>query len=73
MFGVSNRVVERLRERYPEGTKIRLHLMAGEPKMRDGLEGTVRFVDDIGQIHMQWENGSRLALHDGEDWFEVIR
>ena len=73
MFGVSDRVVEGLRKRYSEGTRIRLHSMAGEPRMRDGLEGTVRFVDDIGQIHMQWDNGSRLALHDGEDWFEVIK
>ncbi len=73
MFGMSEAAVNRLREQYPAGTKIRLQYMVGEPKMREGLEGVVRFVDDIGQIHMQWDNGSRLALHSEEDWFEVVK
>ena len=33
---------------------------------------TVSFVDDIGQIHGEWDNGSRLALVYGEDEFRVI-
>ena len=71
MFGITEKDVKRIRAQYPKGTKIILHSMAGEPQMRDGLEGTVRFVDDIGQIHMQWNNGSSLALHI-DDWFEVV-
>ena len=29
-------------------------------------------MDDIGQIHMKWENGSRLALNVEEDRFDII-
>lgn len=37
-----------------------------------GLKGTVKFVDDAGQIHMKWENGSSLALNIHEDTFEKV-
>ena len=29
-------------------------------------------MDDIGQIHMKWENGSSLALNVEEDRFDII-
>lgn len=41
-------------------------------KAEDGLKGTVKFVDDAGQIHMSWENGSSLALNIHEDTFEKV-
>lgn len=62
--------VEKIRERYPKGTKIILYSMQGEPQMKKGLKGTVDHVDDIGQIHVVWENGSSLALIVGLDKFE---
>ena len=55
--------VEKIREMYPEGTQIILQEMQGENQMPYGLKGTVKFVDDAGQIHMRWENGSSLALN----------
>lgn len=64
--------VEKIREMYPEGTQIELQEMAGESQMPYGLKGTVRFVDDAGQIHMRWENGSSLALNVEEDTFEKV-
>lgn len=65
--------IERLRKKYPEGTRVRLFSMTGEPQMQDGLTGTVRFVDDIGSIHVDWENGSTLALIPDEDDFDIVR
>ena len=65
--------IERLRKKYPEGTRVRLFSMTGEPQMQEGLAGTVRFVDDIGSIHVNWENGSTLALIPDEDDFEIVR
>ena len=53
--------LKEIREMYPEGTQIVLTEMAGESQMPYGLKGTVKFVDDAGQIHMSWENGSSLA------------
>lgn len=64
--------VKKVKEMYPAGTKIRLHCMEREMDMLPGLEGTVRHVDDIGQIHMEWENGRTLPLNTETDSFSVI-
>lgn len=64
---------EEMQRRYPEGTKIELIFMDGEPQMYRGLQGTVEYIDDIGQIHMKWENGSSLALVQGVDRFRKAR
>lgn len=64
--------VEKLREMYPEGTKIILQEMQGESRMAKGLKGTVTHVDDAGQIHMKWENGSSLVLNVEVDTFKRL-
>jgi hypothetical protein len=64
--------IERLKERYPAGTVVRLGQMEGEHQMPSGMEGKVIGVDDIGQIHVEWENGSTLALNVEEDDFTVV-
>lgn len=63
--------VEQLRKRYPEGTRLCLDFM-DEAGMPSGLQGTVAFIDDAGQIHMHWENGRSLALIPGEDSFHRV-
>ena len=50
------------------GDRIRVINMDGEPNMT-GAEGTVRLIDDAGQIHCQ-EFG--LAIIPNVDTFEVI-
>lgn len=66
---MEHKKVEALRKRYPKGTKICLDSMDGELLMSSGLKGEVFGVDDMGQIHVQWENGSSLALLPGIDRF----
>lgn len=61
-----------LKARYTSGMRVRLISMSGEPQMYCGLEGTVRVVDDMGQIHVRWDNGSTLALNVDVDAFEVV-
>ncbi len=68
-----DRTVMRIKKAYPVGTRIELSDMAGETEMPAGLTGTVEFVDDRGQIHMKWDNGSRLALIPEEDSFKKIQ
>ena len=63
--------VEMIKEKFQPGMRILLHEMKGEPRMYDGLEGTIGSVDDIGQIHVRWDNGSSLALNYEEDSFEL--
>lgn len=61
----SNMAAELIRfvkDTYRPGVRVRLIHMEREPQMPEGLSGLVTHVDDIGQIHVSWENGSSLAL-----------
>lgn len=73
MFLKTELEVKLLKEKYPKGTTVRCLYMNDpyNPVPRNTL-GTVNFVDDIGQIHVSWENGSSLALNIDEDDFEII-
>ena len=64
--------VNEIREMYPKDTRLILKEMANEPQMKEGLKGSVDHVDDSGQIHMKWENGSSLALNIDEDKFNYL-
>lgn len=65
--------VERIKERYPIGTRIELlSTMDDIQGVEKGIKGTVIGVDDIGTIHMKWDNGRGLGLIPGEDSFKVL-
>ena len=74
MFGISKEVIERLRAEYPVGAKVELVKM-NDPyrRMPTGIKGEVIGVDDIGTIHVSWENGSQLGIAYGEDSCRRIR
>ena len=63
--------VEQLRKRYPKGTRLCLDFM-DEAGMPPGLQGTVAFIDDAGQIQMNWDCGRSLALIPGVDSFSRL-
>lgn len=69
---LTEKQVKNVKMQYPKGTPIELGEMHGESRMTPGLKGVVKMVDDIGQIHVSWENGSGLALNIEEDSFHVI-
>lgn len=62
-----------IKDKYVKGTKIKL-LKMYDPFTPPPSEttGIVDFVDDIGQIHINWNNGSTLALVPDLDEFEVL-
>lgn len=63
-----------LKEKYPKGTKIKcIHMNDPHHPIPSGMMGIVDHVDDIGTIHMCWDNGSSLGLIEDEDQFEVIK
>lgn len=61
-------VVEMLRNEYPMGTEVESVLL-DDPyrKIPAGTKGIVRHIDDIGTIHINWENGSSLGAAFGVD------
>lgn len=61
-----------LKERYNVGTKVVLDRMEDEQAPPSGTRGVVQWVDDIGTIHVKWENGSSLGLVYGVDEFHVV-
>ena len=69
MFGISEATVKRLKEEYPVGCRVELIHMEDpyNRKLTPGCRGTVRSVDDIGTIHVDWDCGSRLGVAYGED------
>ena len=69
MFGVTQQEMEQLRQQYPKGTRLKLISMEDPQGVPEGTVGEVELIDDIGQIHMKWENGSGLALIPGVDGF----
>ena len=60
-----------LREKYKEGTMVKLVEMIDNQAPEPGSLGIVRHIDDIGSIHCRWSNGSSLALIPGIDKFEI--
>lgn len=69
MFGFpSEEIVKRLKEEYPQGTRVELVNM-DDPysKLKPGDRGTVKAVDDGGTIHVAWDCGSGLGIAYGED------
>lgn len=64
--------IKAIKEKYVAGTKIRLIKMYDLQAVPPDTIGTVTSVDDAGQIHIDWENGSTLALNVGVDEFEII-
>ena len=65
--------VDFTRSSYPSGTRIVLSRM-NDPfsPVEPGTRGTVRYVDDAGQIGVAWDNGRSLSLIPGEDSFRKL-
>lgn len=66
--------IEWLKRIYPHGTKICCDSMDDDlAPVESGTIGKVDFVDDSGQIHVDWQNGRTLALIPGVDSFHIVR
>jgi hypothetical protein len=64
----SKATVERIRTAYPSGCRVELISM-DDPytKLQPGERGTVRCVDSIGTVFVDWDCGSGLGIAYGVD------
>lgn len=69
---LTEKQVNRIKEDYPIGTRVKLINMDDIQAVPKGTIGTVTFVDDQGQLQMSWDNGRSLALIPNVDQFEVL-
>jgi len=42
-------------------------------ELKPGDRGVIEFVDDIGTVYANWDNGSRIWLVPGEDQFKILK
>lgn len=53
-----------------EGMRIRMVSMIDDPNpIQNGEEGTIRLVDGMGVIHVNWDNGRTLGVIPGADQY----
>lgn len=67
------RIAESTKKMYPPGTRIELISM-NDPcsPVPAGTRGTVKFVDSMGTIFPEWDNGRSLGVVTGEDSFRKL-
>lgn len=65
--------IKYIKDTYKEGMNVKLIKMYDFANdLVTGTVGVITAVDDIGTIHVNWNNGSTLGLVIGTDEFEVI-
>ena len=64
---ITNSELSVLRKQFPTGYKVKLVEMDDPFAPPIGTTGVIRYVDDIGTIHVKYENGSGLGVVYGKD------
>jgi hypothetical protein len=53
--------------------RVRLINMVDDyTKLKSGDEGTIQYEDDMGTIHVKWDNGEHLGLLPDVDKYEIL-
>lgn len=65
--------VQGIKAMYPKGARIELtHMSDPYAPVEPGTRGTVKFVDDVGTVFPDWDNGRTLGVIPGEDSFRKL-
>lgn len=64
--------INNIKKKITEGTRIELLKMYDLNALQCGAKGTVKGIDDAGNIMMNWDNGSTIPLVIGTDDFKII-
>ena len=68
----SREIVNSLRKKFPVGARVELLKMKDVQAPPMGTLGSVTGIDDIGTIHVHWDNGSSLGVAYGEDKCKLV-
>ena len=57
-----------------KGKRIRMtETMSNDPQpILKGQEGTIHHTDDLGTIHVNWDNGRRIGVIPNIDKYEIL-
>lgn len=71
---LTQKQVEQIKEMYPIGTVIELTADMDDKyaPIAKGTQGEIVNIDDMGTLHMKWQNGRSLGVVPFEDSFMVI-
>lgn len=64
---LNKEIVESKRNAYPNGTRVALVSMHAFGAPKKGTAGTVDYVDDMGNVIVNWDDGKHMAVLDGID------
>lgn len=73
MKAIRQETLQKLRETYTIGSRVEL-IQMDDPysHLSVGAKGTVVNVDDIGTIHVNWDDGGSLGVVFGADTCKLI-
>ena len=72
MRTLTHKTIEMLRGNFPRGCRVELTSMDDPQAPPIGTEGAVIGVDDLGTVHVNWDNGSTLGVIYMVDGFRRI-
>jgi hypothetical protein len=72
MKTITKNHVDFIRKQYPVGSIVKLIKMEDLKAPKQGMCGAVFYIDDLGTIHVKWENGSTLGVVYGIDKVEKV-
>ena len=55
-----------------KGKRVKLIKMNDPQAPPSGTHGTIKGTDGIGQIHVNWDNGSTLAISPTDDQYQIF-
>ena len=69
---MNDRIVKMYKAAYPKGMRVEMVAMDDPQPIERGTRGTIEFVDDMGTIHVKWDNGRGLGIVPDVDEFKII-
>lgn len=69
---MNDKIVKMYKVAYPKGMRVEMGAMDDPQPIERGTRGTIEFVDDMGTIHVKWDNGRTLGIVPDVDEFKII-